>query len=146
MAASLRDQLVQLALQWQSRYGVAPAITSAISEFDAAHLIGTPEEKYATFMAGQTAVTKGSDFTWQSTRYQVKANRPSGKPGSFVTLVPKAKNYEWDQLIWILYDTQYTIKEAWLWDRESYISAFDNIQRLSPAHYRQGKRIVERDT
>src|SRR5207247_7547682 len=36
-------------------------------------------------------------------RYQIKACRPSGKPGSFITWVPKATNYEWDRLVWLLY-------------------------------------------
>ncbi len=37
---NLRDQLVNIALKWQNKYGVAPAITSAISEYDAAMAVG----------------------------------------------------------------------------------------------------------
>ena len=48
---------------------------------------------------GRTAVTRGCDFILNELRYQVKANRPSGKRGSFVTLVGKASNYDWDRLI-----------------------------------------------
>ena len=36
MNNSLRDKLVCVALEWQKRYGVAPQITTAISEYDAA--------------------------------------------------------------------------------------------------------------
>jgi len=38
--SELRSKLVTIALQWQERFGVAPAITSAISELDAAVLAG----------------------------------------------------------------------------------------------------------
>ena len=101
---SLRNKLVDTALQWQERFGVAPSITSAISEYDAALLVGMTENEYSDYMQDKTAVCKGADFIFNKTRYQVKANRPSGKKGSFVTMVPKATNYEWDKLIWILYD------------------------------------------
>lgn len=35
----LRDKLVDIALQWQANFGVAPFITSSISEYDAAMLV-----------------------------------------------------------------------------------------------------------
>ncbi len=57
-------------------------------------------------------------------------------------MVPKAKNYEWDRLIWILYSTQYAIEEAWLWEREPYCRAFEGLARLSPSHYRAGARLA----
>ena len=85
----LRDELVKIALQWQAKYGVAPQITTVVSEYDAAMLVGMPENDYSEYMQDKTAVNKGSDFVFNHTRYQVKANRPSGKPGSFVTMVPK---------------------------------------------------------
>ena len=136
---SLRNFLVDIALEWQKKFGVAPQITSTLSEFDAAILIGMTENEYSEYMKDKTAVQKGSDFVFNNIRYQVKANRPSGKPGSFVTMVPKAKNYNWDKLIWILYDKNYVMQEAWEWDVVAYKSAFDSIKRLSPAHYRKGK-------
>ena len=111
---------MEIALQWQERYGVAPSITSTISEYDAAMLVGMSENDYSAYMKDKTAVNKGSDFVFNNTRYQVKANRPSGKKGSFVTMVPKAANYEWDRLIWILYDKNYVIQEAWEWGVEEY--------------------------
>ena len=105
---SLRNKLIDTALQWQERFGVAPSITSAISEYDAALLVGMTENEYSDYMQDKTAVSKGADFIFNKTRYQVKANRPSGKKGSFVTMVPKATNYEWDKLIWILYDKNWS--------------------------------------
>ena len=39
---TLRNKLVNIALDWQENFGVAPSITSAISEYDAAMLIGMP--------------------------------------------------------------------------------------------------------
>ena len=76
---SLRNKLVDTALQWQERFGVAPSITSAISEYDAALLVGMTENEYSDYMQDKTAVSKGADFIFNKTRYQVKANRPSGK-------------------------------------------------------------------
>jgi hypothetical protein len=144
MIEQLRDKLVEIALQWQERYGVAPSITSTISEYDAAMLVGMSENDYSAYMKDKTAVNKGSDFVFNNTRYQVKANRPSGKKGSFVTMVPKAANYEWDRLIWILYDKNYVIQEAWEWGVEEYKDAFDAIKRLSPDHYRKGRCLYKK--
>ena len=136
---TLRNKLVDIALDWQENFGVAPSITSAISEYDAAMLIGMPESEYSDYMQDKTAVSKGADFIYKNTRYQVKANRPSGKKSSFVTMVPKASNYEWDKLIWILYDSKYVIHEAWEWSVQDYKYAFDTKKRLSPNDYRKGK-------
>ena len=144
MTEQLRNKLVDIALQWQERYGVAPSITSTISEYDAAMLVGMSENEYSAYMKDKTAVNKGSDFVFNNTRYQVKANRPSGKKGSFVTMVPKAANYEWDRLIWILYDKNYVIQEAWEWGVEEYKDAFDAIKRLSPDHYRKGRCLYKK--
>ena len=144
MTEQLRNKLVEIALQWQERYGVAPSITSRISEYDAAMLVGMSENDYSAYMKDKTAVNKGSDFVFNNTRYQIKANRPSGKKGSFVTMVPKAANYEWDRLIWILYDKNYVIQEAWEWGVEEYKDAFDAIKRLSPDHYRKGRCLYKK--
>lgn len=78
---TLRGKLVDIALEWQESFGVAPSITSAISEYDAAMLIGMPQNEYSEYMKDKTAVSKGADFVYKNTRYQVKANRPSGKKG-----------------------------------------------------------------
>ncbi len=137
----LRDKLVEVALEWQSKFGVSPSITSTVSEYDAAMLVGMSEPEYSEYMKDKTAVSKGADFVFNNIRYQIKANRPSGKPGSFVTLVSKASNYLWDKLIWILYDKNYVMQEAWEWDVEDYISSFDIKKRLSPDDYRKGRRL-----
>jgi hypothetical protein len=137
----LRQTLVETALAWEKAFGNAPPITSTLSEFDAAVLVGCSINEYSTCMQGSTAVQKGHDFIYKGARYQVKANRPSGKPGSFVTWVPKATNYDWDYLVWILYNRQYHVEEAWLWTVGAYKEAFDSITRLSPEHYRLGRRL-----
>ncbi|MFZ6781343.1 hypothetical protein ACO0LD_31285 [Undibacterium sp. Ji83W] len=137
----LRHKLVKTALEWELAFGNAPQITTVLSEFDAAQLIGCTIDEYSEIMQGVSAVQKGFDFKYKGSRYQVKGNRPSGKPGSFVTWVPKATNYEWDFLIWILYNREYDIQEAWLWEVSTYVSAFESVKRLSPIHHRQGTKL-----
>ena len=83
---ALRTKLVRAALEWEHQFGVAPRIVSAISEYDAARLLGGSDADYASAMRGVTAVQKGFDFVLGGIRYQVKSNRPSGKPGSRVTI------------------------------------------------------------
>ncbi len=141
-AGELRQKLVALALEWERRYGVSPAITSVVSEFDAACLVGHSADSFGLDCEGRTAVTRGSDFRYAGLRYQVKANRPSGKPGSPVTLVAKAKNYEWDRLIWLLYDREFQILEAWEWAVEDYRAAFDAPRRLSPTDMRRDRNLM----
>jgi len=137
----MRDKLVKLALNWQNKFGVAPSITSAISEYDAAMLVGMTVNQYSKSMINRTAVSPGSDFVFNGILYQVKANRPSGKKGSRVTRVPKARNYLWHKLIWILYDESYVMQEAWEWDVDDYEQAFGNKKWLTPEDYRKGKRL-----
>ena len=141
---TLRNNLVDVALQWQEKYGVAPSITSAVSEYDAAMLVGMKESEYSEYMKDKTAVSKGADFVFKNIRYQVKGNRPSGKPGSKVTKVVKATNYLWDKLIWILYDKNYIMQEAWEWDVNNYELEFDGKSRISPDDYRRGKCLYQK--
>lgn len=137
----LRQSLIDIALAWEQAFGNAPSITSALSELDAALLVGCGFEEYSAGMQGRSTVQKGYDFLFGGARYQVKGNRPSGKPGSYVTWVPKARNYEWDYLVWVNYNQKYEIQEAWLWEVSDYVKAFDGVKRLSPAHYRLGKKL-----
>ena len=74
----LRDDLVKLSLAWQDIYGVAPAITSAISEYDAAMLIGMKDEEYSSFMKDRTAVSRGYDFIYNKLRIPVMSATYSG--------------------------------------------------------------------
>ena len=90
----------------------------------------------------QQNVSRGHDFIHEGVRYQIKAHRPSGKRGSIITNAGKARNYEWDRLIWIRYDTEYEIQEAWSWDRDKYIMEFDSVNRISPENMRKGRRVV----
>ena len=137
----LRQRLVAASLEWEASFGVAPHITSALSEYDAAILIGHSDETFSRDCVGRTAVTKGCDFVFNGLRYQVKANRPSGKKGSFVTLVAKATNYDWDRLVWMLYDKHYVLQEAWEWTVADYRMAFEAKSRLSPADMRMGRKL-----
>ncbi len=142
LMSNLRGKLIAIELEWQDRYGIAPQITTPVSEYDAAMLVGMPEEAYSNYMQDKTAVARGSDFEYEGVRYQVKGNCPSGKPGSRVTMVPKATNYEWDVLVWVMYDKNYVIQEAWAWDVEDYKTAFHEKKRLSPNDYRKGTRLA----
>lgn len=138
---SLRSRLVTIALEWEHSFGVAPHITSAISEYDAAHLIGHSDASFSADCVGRTAVSRGADFSFGGLQYQVKANRPSGKPGSPVTKVAKASNYEWDKLVWLLYDRLYVLQEAWEWDVAEYRLAFHDTIHVRPPDMRRGRRI-----
>ncbi len=138
----LRRQLIESALAWERSFGVMPGITSQVSEFDVAMLVGHTPETYAAEMQGTSAVRKGFDFCYGNKRYQVKANRPSGKPGSGVTLVGKANNYEWDILVWILYNQYFEIQECWQWNATVYREQFDLKSRLRPKDMRLGVRLV----
>ena len=138
----LRRQLVETTLAWERAFGNAPSITSALSEHDAAVLLGCPLADYSASMRTATAVQRGHDFIYQGLRYQVKGNRPSGKKGSKVTKVPPCRNYDWDRLIWILYNPAYEVQEAWLWEVQDYRQRFEGIQRLGPAHMRLGHPLV----
>lgn len=141
MAERLRQTLIDAALAWQARYGVAPHITSALSELDAARLVGMSEAEYSASRQQATAVQRGYDFMFRGERYQVKANRPSGRRGSVVTLVSKPRNYDWNHLIWILYDRDYNIVEAWRWEVDAFRSKCSDVKRLSPQHLRGGSHV-----
>jgi hypothetical protein len=104
-ARNLRKQFVDVALEWEKHFGVAPSITSALSELGAARLVGMSEDADCAGGTHRTAVTKDTDFVCGEVRYQVTASRPSGKKGSKVRLVSheteKKRTFGWDRLIWI---------------------------------------------
>ena len=104
-------------------------------------LVGLSEDQYSESVRGQTAVQKGYDFLVKGTRYQVKANRPSGKPGSKVTIVGKPRNLDWDILIWLHYDPLFVLQECWSMDVEQFAQELWTLKRLSPDHYRRGRRL-----
>lgn len=147
-AADLRNRLIEVALEWEKHFGVAPSITSSISEVDAAQLVGMNEDAYCADGGRRTPVSKDVDFVCNGLRYQVTANRPSGKPGSPVTLVSQKtemkRPFGWDRLIWILYDRLYVMQEAWEFTVEEYRHLFENEKRLSPEHMRKGRCLVKR--
>jgi hypothetical protein len=145
-AKHLREQLVRAALEWGDYFGVAPSITTAISELDAALLVGMDEEDYCLSGRGRTAVTRDTDFIFKGIRYQVTANRPSGLPGSRVTWVKqkteKKRPFGWDRLVWILYDRVYVVQESWEFTVDEYRSKFAVATRLGPDHMRQGRKLA----
>ncbi len=140
----LRARLVALALEWQARYSVAPHITNAISEYDAALLVGHSPESYSRDCMGRTAVTRGADFSHNGLRYQVKGSRPSGSRGSAVSKLGKAANYEWDRLLWLLYDVRYNLLEVWEWEVGAYRDAFDAQVTIRPPDMRLGHCLFTR--
>jgi len=141
----LRQQLVEVALQWERHYSVLPRVGDALSEFDAAMLVGHTPETFSKAMVGTSAVQKGFDFRWESTRYQVKHNRPSGKKGSKVTNAGNVTtNFEWDILVYVLYNEFFEIQEVWQWDAETYQKAFDSRsqKRISLKEMQKGKSLL----
>ena len=137
----LRELLASVSLEWERRFAVAPRITADLAEYDAAKLVGTSLRIGQGRKGSDTAVMKGMDFWKENIRYQVKSNRPSGKPGSPVTLVGKASNFDWDKLIWILYNREYKIEEAWEFSRDKYRRLFEEKNRISPQDMRNGSRL-----
>ena len=140
----LRELLVQISLEWERRFAVAPQITASIAEYDAAKLVGSSLRIGEGRKRSDTAVIKGVDFRKGNILYQVKSNRPSGKPGSKVALVGKPRNYNWDKLVWILYDLEYRIEEAWEFTRNEYRQIFESKKRISPEDMRKGTRLPSR--
>jgi hypothetical protein len=149
-AADLRRRLVQVALDWESHFGVTPSVTTAVSELDAAMLVGMKEDTFCADGRLRTAVSKDTDFVCDGIRYQVTANRPSGKKGSPVTLVSqkteKKRAFGWDRIIWILYNRYYVLQEAWEFTAEEYRINFGGLNRLSPDHMRRGRCIYRNST
>ena len=141
----LREKLVRASLEWESYFCVAPGSTTAISELDAALLVGMNDDDYCAGGQGRTSVTKDTDFIFKGIRYQVTANRPSGKNGSRVTWVKqkteKKRPFGWDRLIWILYDRFYVIQESWEFTADQYRNKFSLATRLTPEKMREGRPV-----
>lgn len=66
----LRNKLVAMSLNWQATFGIAPAATTAISEYGAAMLVGCSFEEYVQSVRNNSAVTRGYDFIYGGTRYR----------------------------------------------------------------------------
>ena len=140
---TIRDQLVQTVLRWEERFGFFPGqagITAAVSEYDAAmKFFGLNEDEYIATIPGRTAVGRGYDFIFKNKRIQVKANRPSRRPSSAVWNVgPKVNTDGWEILIYILYNEDYEIQEAYRFDSATYERLFMDGQSLRLDDMRQG--------
>ncbi|SPF35732.1 ribonuclease HI, degrades RNA of DNA-RNA hybrids (modular protein) [Syntrophobacter sp. SbD1] len=146
---SLRNELVNVVLRWEDRYGCFPGqagVTAAVSEYDAAMLLGCSESEYADCLRERTAVSSGYDFlAADGQRIQVKANRPSGNPGSAVwNAGSKVKSIAWDILIYVLYDQGYKMLEAWKFTPELYERLFAGKSKLSIDDMRKGIPLHKR--
>jgi hypothetical protein len=142
---TIRDQLVQTVLQWEKKFGFFPGqagITAAVSEYDAAMMLGHNEAEYITSIKDRSSVGRGHDFVFTNKRIQVKANRPSGRPGSSVwNAGPKAKTDGWDILVYILYDKDYVVQEAYQFDCDTYKKLFSNKKSLLLEDMRKGNKL-----
>jgi hypothetical protein len=146
MSVSIRDELVQIALKWEEEFGFFPGqagITTAVSEFDAAMTLGCSEIDYAKSIKGRSPVGRGHDFVFNGVKVQVKANRPSGKPGSAVwNAGPKVDSTGWEMLIYVLYDKDYVIKECYQFDRDLYDRLFSGKKSLRLEDMRKGNKLA----
>ena len=57
--SELREKLIKLALEWQQEMGVAPAITTAISEYDASVLVKCSYKDFVTVVVIAQLLLKG---------------------------------------------------------------------------------------
>lgn len=57
---AIRNKLVAMALQWLEVFVTALSVASAVSEFDAARLIGCSFDDYVQSVHNNSAVTKGT--------------------------------------------------------------------------------------
>jgi len=142
---TIRDQLVQTVLKWEKMFGFFPGqagITAAISEYDAAMMLGHDEAEYIKSIAGRGPVGRGHDFVFKNKKIQVKANRPGGRPGDAVwNAGPKVKTDGWDILIYILYDKGYVAQEAYQFDCDEYERMFSNRTSLRLEDMRKGNKL-----
>ena len=143
-ADTLRTTLVALVPEWEKRYGVAPFITAAVSEYDAARLVGhTPE----TFFAG----LRGSHGSYS--RHGLLLQRSSVSDQSLSAqrktrfvhyLGAKSNELRMGSTGLASVCGEFQLLEAWEWYVADYQSSFDTIKRLSPAHMRTGRRLHAR--
>lgn len=125
---TIRDQLVHTVLKWENLFGHFPGqagITAAVSEYDAAMMLGHDEVSYAASILGRAPVGRGYDFKFNNKRIQVKANRPGRRRGATVwNAGPRVATDGWDILIYILYNEDYVCREAYRFDSDEYERIF----------------------
>ena len=143
---TIRDQLVQIVLKWEKKFGFFPGqagITAAISEYDAAtRIFKLDENQYSISVQGRSSVGRGYDFKFNKKKIQVKANRPSGRLGDTVwNAGRKVKTDGWDILIYILYDKSYVVQEAYEFKCDKYEELFSNKKSLRLEDMKKGKKI-----
>ena len=146
---SLRDHLVKSTLEWREKYGSAPHITSTISEYDAARLIGMSEEEYAQRTIDSR---RRFNFIYKKKRYQVHGTRQFSQLPESVAIEKKTIKYGCNYFIRVLYNKSYEIQEAWLWDINSVNGPdtgkglkqyFESNDRMTFADLRLGKCLED---
>jgi hypothetical protein len=75
----LRTRLVALALEWQVRFGIAPAITCAISEYDAAIPVGCTDYDYCVGQKLRMAVPPTTTSFSKVPGTRLRQTVPAGK-------------------------------------------------------------------
>ena len=129
MSSTFREILVGLARNWQDPIGVTPGVSLAVARYDAAVLSGLPEPACR-------GVSSGADFVHQDLRYQVIASREPE-----LARVPRVPRDGWDRLVWLVYDRDYALLEAWSWDAESYRRA-TAATPATPEDLRRGQDLL----
>ena len=138
---AIRRELIKSSLEWAAAFGLTPAIIGELGEVDAAYLLSKSPKMAKNILLARTPRQKGYDLLIDHQRIQVKATRSSGLPGSTITRIQKPRNDMWDLIVWINYNRDFHLQEAWLWTRRAYLKKFSQSHRISPEEFRKGKRL-----
>lgn len=130
MSATFREMLVDLACHWQDPLGVTPAVNYAVARYDAAALAGLAESRCR-------AVASGADFDHEGLRYQVIASRDP-EPAR----IPVVRRRGWDCLIWLVYDRDYALLEAWRCEGEALRARWGDSRVLGSDCLRLGEDLL----
>lgn len=130
MPATFRELLVDLACHWQDPLGVTPAVNYAVARYDAAALAGLAEPRCR-------AVASGADFDHEGQRYQVIASRDP-EPAR----IPVVRRAGWDRLIWLVYDRDYALLEAWSCEGEALRARWGDSRILTSDCLRLGEDLL----
>lgn len=138
-----REKFLLAAMEWQDKYGLSPVNLLVLATVDAALLVGMQAEAFAYFMQekGSTPAMK-MDFIHEEVRYLVKTSRqynPMGRP--VVQYVSKAQHRDWDYIVFILYDAEYSIIGAWKISAHEYLQKCDGLEKLKSEDYQIGNKI-----
>ncbi|MEO5330417.1 MAG: hypothetical protein H7839_00210 [Magnetococcus sp. YQC-5] len=143
----IRDNLVSVALEWQDKYGVSPVNLNVIAGWDAAILAGMSDEDYASYqMERKYQSLREVDFVYHRQKILVKAFRQIIPLEFGMKYVSKPLQTEWNLIIFILYDSYYSIIGAWQMSHEEYMLKLGDQEKLTPEDYQKGKKIYSGGT